>query len=592
MPLILKYLRRHWLIMAAGLAILLVCSALQVCQPLVMRQVFNDLQNALKGAPAAAAPAGEAAVLSRPAALERIWSCFLLFLGLTLAVALTRMAWRLIIWPLGRRMEYEIRRDLFEHLRGLPPAFFHGATTGDLMSRATSDLEAVRRFYSMGLVCFADAVLIIPVSFILMARMDLPLALAAASPLLLGVPLSAVIMRRLHARYGASQDSLGELTARVQEDITGVRALKTYAREAVGLANFDRTNADYTGKAVRVSLYDALFEPYFRFVPQIGFIAVIAWGGCKLALGQMKAGDLVMFLAYVELMIWPIFAAGMGLNMLQRARASAKRLEELFTAPPDERPSEHSGPDRLDGNLAFRRLSFTHRNKEAPAIVDFSLEVPAGAVLGITGPTGSGKSTLLALAAGLLTPPRGTVYLDGADLCDVGRGKLRRAVTLVEQTPFLFSRSLEENLAYGREEPCPERVQEAVRLAALESEVARFEQGLATMVGERGVTLSGGQRLRAALARALVVEPRILLLDDVFSAVDVETERTIWDRIRPRLKGTTILVVSHRISVLRQCDRIAVIQEGRLAEHGTHQELLRGDGFYARTFGLQERFEP
>ena len=580
MRLILKYLRRHWLIMAAGLAILLVCSGLQVCQPLVMRRVFNDLQDFLTGA------------LAKGAAEGGIWIYFLLFMGLTLAVTLTRVCWRIIIWPLSRRMEYEIRRDLFEHMRGLPPAFFHGATSGDLISRATSDLEAVRRFYSMGLVCFADAVLIIPVSFVLMARMDLPLALVAASPLLLGVPLSAVIMRRLHARYGASQDSLGILTARVQEDIGGVRTLKTYAREAAALANFDGVNADYTAKAVRVAFYDALFEPYFRFVPQIGFIAVIAWGGWKLAVGQMKAGDLVMFLAFVELMIWPIFAAGMGLNMLQRARASAKRLEEIFGTAQDERPEESAGPDRLDGGLAFRRLSFTHRGKDAPAIADFSLEVPAGAVLGITGPTGSGKSTLLNLAAGLLTAPRGSVFLDGADLSDIGRGKLRRAVTLVEQAPFLFSRSLEENLAYGRSESCPERVREAVRLAALESDVERFEGGLATVVGERGVTLSGGQRLRAALARALVVEPRVLLLDDVFSAVDVDTERAIWERLRPRLAGTTILVVSHRISVLRQCDRVAVIQEGRLAEQGTHQELIRGDGFYARTFGLQERFEP
>ena len=578
-PLILKYLRRHWPVMAGGLLILLACSGMQVCQPLVMRRVFNDLQQSLDGA------------LSAEAATAGIWRCFLLFLGLTLMVALTRMTWRLIIWPLGRRMEYEIRRDLFAHLRGLPPAFFHAATTGDLMSRATSDLEAVRRFYSMGLVCFADALLILPASLMLMARMDLPLALAAASPLLVGVPLSAVLMRRIHARYRSSQDSLGELTGRVQEDIAGVRALKTYAREPAALDNFERANADYTAKAVRVSFYDALFEPYFRFVPQIGFVAVLAWGGYKLAAGRMQAGDLVAFLAYVELMIWPIFASGMGLNMLQRARASAKRLEEIFSVPPDEHPPEEAGPERLDGRLAFRGLTFTHRGKQAPAIADFSLEIPAGTVLGITGPTGSGKSTLLSLAAGLLTPPRGTVWLDGADLCEVGRGKLRRAVTLVEQTPFLFSRSLEENLAYGREESCPERVREAVRRAALESDVERFDGGLATVVGERGVTLSGGQRLRAALARALVIEPRILLLDDVFSAVDVDTERAIWSRVRPRLKGTTILVVSHRISVLRQCDRVAVIQDGRLAEHGSHEELIRGQGFYARTFALQERFE-
>jgi len=294
----------------------------------------------------------------------------------------------------------------------------------------------------------------------------------------------------------------------------------------------------------------------------------------------------------VELMIWPIFAGGMAFNMLQRARASAERLAEVLAAAPEARPPEEAGPDSFDGRLEFRDLTFTHRSAPAPAIVGLCLEVPAGQVLGVTGPTGSGKSTLLALAAGLLAPPEGAVFLSGADLRGIGRGRLRRAVTLVEQAPFLFSRSLEDNLAYGREGAGSERVREAVRLAALDGEVGRFERGLATVVGERGVTLSGGQRLRVALARALVVEPRVLLLDDVFSAVDVDTEKAIWSRIRPRLAGTTVIVVSHRISVLRECDRVAVIQEGRLAECGTHGELVRGDGFYARTFALQEQFEP
>jgi ATP-binding cassette subfamily B multidrug efflux pump len=421
--------------------------------------------------------------------------------------------------------------------------------------------------------------------------MDLPLALAAASPLLIGVPLSALMMRRLHARYKDSQDSHGVLTGRVQEDISGVRALKTYAREEASLGNFDRVNSDYTAKAVCVSFYDALFEPYFRFVPQIGFVAVLAWGGWKLYQDEILVGDLVAFLAYVGLMIWPIFAGGLGFNMLQRARASAKRLEEILSVAPERRPPEQSGPDRFSGELAFRGLTFRHEGQDAATIRDLSLDLPAGTVLGITGPTGSGKSTLLYVAAGLLPAPNGAVLLDGADISEIGRGKLRRAVTLVEQTPFLFSRSLEDNLAYGREDAGPERVREAVRLASLDADVERFDKGLATMVGERGVTLSGGQRLRAALARALVIEPRVLLLDDVFSAVDVETEKAIWSRIRPKLAWTTVVVVSHRISVLRECDRIAVIHDGGLSEYGTHEELLRGDGFYARTFALQEQFE-
>lgn len=613
MSLITRYLKRHWLMMSAGLLVLVLCDGMQIYQPLLLRDIFNKLETVLKTANSdsnqqdAAAPivAGQAAPAipesraapentarpSRAQVEKQILYICVLLLAIILATALTRMTWRLIIWPLARRMEYEMRRDLFEHMRGLPPSFFHASTTGDLMSRATSDIETVRRFYGMGLVSFTDAILILPLSFVLMAMMDPALALAAASPLLIGVPLSSLMMRRLHARYKDGQDSHGVMTGRVQEDIAGVRALKTFAREDAALGNFDRANSDYTGKAVKIAFYDALFEPYFRLVPQIGFVAVLGWGGWKVCQGQMPVGNLVAFLAYVELMIWPIFAGGMGFNMLQRARASATRLEEVLNTQQEERPPEEAGPEKLDGNLSFRNLTFTHRGQETPSLSALTLNVPPGQVLGITGPTGSGKSTLLNISAGLLVPPEGTVLISGADIHGIGRAKLRRSVTLVEQTPFLFSRSLEDNLAYGRSEHDPERVREAVRLASLEGEVSRFEKGMATIVGERGVTLSGGQRLRAALARALVIEPRVLLLDDVFSAVDVETEKAIWSRIRPKLKGTTVIVVSHRISVLRECDRVAVIEAGRLTEYGTHAELIAGRGFYSKTFALQEQFE-
>ncbi|HOX06658.1 MAG TPA: ABC transporter ATP-binding protein [Planctomycetota bacterium] len=579
MSLILRYLKRHWLILAAGLLILLACDIAQLALPAILGGAFSDLQAVAEGR------AGDGVTSATFAAAG------LKFALLTVAIALTRMVYRRIIWPRSRRMEYEIRRDLFGHMQSLPPDFFHASTSGDLMSRASSDLEAVRRFYAMGLLCFADAIILIPAAFIMMVAINPWLAVAATAPLLLGSPLSAMLMTRLHNTYQASQDALGVLTGRVQEDIAGVRALKTYAREDAAFANFEALNREYTAKAVRVSRFDALFEPYFRLIPEASVAVALAWGGWLVLGRRMDLGDLVKFVAYVGVMIWPTFAVGMALNILQRAKASAKRLEDIFQTAPAQHPPEASGPDVFRGSLSFRGLTFTHRGKEAPAVSDLSLDVPAGAVLGITGPTGSGKSTLLNLAAGLLTAPRGTVFLDGADLGEIGRGKLRRAVTLVEQSPFLFSRSLEENLAYGRENCPPELVREAVNLAALDGDVARFEGGLATVVGERGVTLSGGQRLRAALARALVVEPRVLLLDDVFSAVDVETEKAIWSRIRPKLAGTTVIVVSHRISVLRECDRVAVIQDGRLSEVGTHRELLRGDGFYARNFALQEQFE-
>lgn len=579
MSLIFQTLRRHWRAMAAGMAALLLCDGLQLVVPQVVRGVFNDIQLKMSGANTGAITSVTFAVAG------------LKFAGLTLAVALTRMLWRMIVWPRGRRMEYEIRRDFFAHLQTLPPDFFQSSTTGDLLSRASSDLDTVRRFFAMGLLSFADPLLLIPVSLVMLSSMDWRLAVAAAVPLFAGVPLSKVLLHRLHATYRASQDTLGELTGRVEEDIAGVRTLKSYAREGAARARFERLNADYTAKAVRVALLNSLFEPYFRLIPHIAVMAVLLWGGIMVMDGRLRLGDLAACLLYVDLMIWPTFAIGMGLNMLQRARASAQRIEEILRQPPAERAAEAAGPERVEGRLVFRRLTFTHKDRTEPVLKDFSLEVPCGMVLGITGPTGSGKSTLLTIAAGLLTPPRGTVLIDGVDLRDFGLPKLRRAITLVEQTPFLFSRSIAENLTYGRADAPPELVGNAVNIAALDQEVARFEDGLATIVGERGVTLSGGQRLRAALARALIMGPPVVLLDDVFSAVDVGTEKRIWSGIRPWCKGHTVLIVSHRISVLRACDRVAVVEDGRLAEYGTHQELLRGGGFYAATFALQERFE-
>lgn len=579
MSLIFRHLRRHWPLIAAGLVILLACSGMQLLMPLVIRGFFDDLQKLARG--------GQEAVGLYPASFARHG---IKFVALGLLVALTRMSYRSILWPLSRRIESEIRREYFDHLRGLPPEYFYASTTGDLISRATSDIGTVQRFFAMGIICFGDALVMTPASLVIMAKMNWWLALLAAAPLLVGAPLSKLLMRQLHASYLAGQDSLGLLTARVQEDVTGVRTLKTYAREEAALANFDLANGDYTRKALRVAGLNSFFEPYFRLLPEGAILLVLVVGGGAVLTGTMTLGEFVAFLYYVNLMVWPTFAVGMGLNILQRARASAGRIQEVLDVPSAERPPEEAGPESFAGRMEFRSLTFSHCGRVERALDGISLDVPAGQILGITGPTGSGKSTLLALAGGLLSPPPGTVLVDGADIRGIGRGKLRRAVTLVEQTPFLFSRTLEENVAYGRISPPAELIRDAIHTAGLAPDVERFEGGLSTVIGERGVTLSGGQRLRSALARALVIEPRVLLLDDVFSAVDLETERSIWERIRKRLSGTTVVIVSHRVSVLRRCDRVAVLREGRLAELGTHEQLIDAGGFYAETFLLQERF--
>jgi ATP-binding cassette subfamily B protein len=494
------------------------------------------------------------------------------------------------MWPTARRVEYQVRKDLLGHLQRLDPGYYHRIPSGDLISRASHDVDSVRMFFSMGFAVFFDVLFVTPLAVAFMWSISPGMTLVAAPPIIIAPVFSLLITRKLESSFRAAQDSLGVLTARAQEDITGTRVLKTYAREAAAGVNYTRMNDHTRGKHLELVKYYSFIGPYFHTVHLAALVLLLMAGSAWALAGKVRAEDLLAFEGYVGLLSWPTFALGWGVTMLQRMKASLARVQEVMDEPPRDRACPTCGPDEVRGDLEFRKLTFGYGGDD-PVLADLSLEVPAGSILGVTGPTGSGKSTLLSLAVALAEPPRGCVFLDGEDVLDIAPEKLRRHVALVQQTPYLFSRSLRENLAFARPDASEEDVREALRVAGLEPDLRQFEEELDTLVGDRGITLSGGQRLRVAMGRALLARPRVLLLDDAFSAVDVHTEEAVWNALRERMAGRTVMVVSHRVSVLRRCDRIAVIEKGGISELGEHAQLIGGDGFYARTFALQELFE-
>ncbi len=510
--------------------------------------------------------------------------------GVVFVTALCRMLWRIVLWPVGRRVEYDIRRDLLLHLQKVDPGYYNTHASGDLMSRATSDVDAVRMFFSMGFVVFFDFIMVMPIAMVLMIRTEPVMGLTVAVPILIAPVFSLILLRRLSRAFRKSQDELGVLSGRAQEDITGVRVIKTYAREDACRQNYREKNLKTRSAFLNVSRLHSLIGPYFHLLPQVAVLLLVIVCNTAWMAGKYSAGEIVQMQAFAGLLSWPTFALGWGITMLQRMRSSLARVQEVLDEPARERAHIDRGPDQIKGTLDFRNLSFGYGDN-SPVLSQLNLSIEYGTIIGMTGPTGSGKSTLLSLAVNLMEAPMESIFLDGTDIREIAPEKLRRHVALVQQEPFLFSRPLRDNLAFARPDAADEDVYDAVVAAGLEPDLNQFEAGLDTLVGDRGVTLSGGQRLRVALGRALIAEPQVLLIDDAFAAVDVRTEEQVWNTLRKRMAGRTVVVVSHRISVLRRCDRIAVLEDGTITQQGVHSELIDRDGFYSRTFALQELFE-
>jgi ATP-binding cassette subfamily B protein len=518
----------------------------------------------------------------------------LVFAGLLVAIAITKGAFlyaqRWILIGISREIEFDMRNDLFRHLEKQDSGFYRRYRTGDIMARMTNDLNAVRMLLGPALMYSINTIFFTVFALYFLLHLSPWLTLVALAPMPLASILVQYLGHRIHDRFERIQASFSEISSQAQENFSGARLIRAFSREESEIGLFEKLNRQYIARALRLVQLMGMLWPTLEFILGVSMVITLMAGGRLVIAHHISVGDFVEFNTYMILLIWPIIAVGWVINLFQRGTASVKRIDELLQAEPtiDDRCADLSLlPDTvLSGEIEFRHLDFSY--EETPVLHDISLRIPAGSSLAIVGPTGSGKTTLVNLICRLYEAPDDSLLIDGRPLRDYPLAVLRRNIGMVPQETFLFSETIRENLAFGAPLAGPDELLMAAEAAHIRKEFEEFPQGFETMVGERGVTLSGGQKQRAAIARALLRRPAILILDDALASVDTYTEERILGGLRSYTAASTTILISHRVSTVRNADQIAVLDHGRIVELGKHDELLALDGYYAGLYQKQQ----
>jgi ATP-binding cassette subfamily B protein len=562
------YLARYQRGLALGLGALVIKDIAGAALPLVMREGID--------------------AITRGGSLRSLLLIVAAMLGLAAFKGFFQFWMRVILVGISRDVEFDLRNDIFAKLESLDSKFYSRFRTGDIMARATNDLNAVRMMLGPALMYTVETSLTFVLALGVMFSVDWRLTLWALAP----APVVSVIVvffgRRIHHRFERIQAVFSDISSRVQENFSGARVVRAYVQEEAELRKFEELNRHYIGQSIRLARLSSIFMPALQALIGLTFLIVLWVGGLRVIEGQLTLGSYVMFNTYMGILIWPMIAFGWVVNLIERGAASLKRINEILTAGPSIKAPANPRPLPAARGLEFRNVSvrFEANGAGRSALAGIDLVIPAGSTAAIVGRTGSGKSTLVHLVPRLLDPTAGAVLLGGVDLRELDPAEVRRAIGFVPQETFLFSSTIGGNIAFGADDAAPDRIREAATMAGLAPDIEGFPGGLDTVVGERGITLSGGQKQRIAIARALLREPDVLILDDALSAVDTVTEERILTSLSSFMRGRTTLLISHRVSTVRHASAIYVLDHGRIVEQGTHGQLLALGGYYA---GLHSR---
>ncbi len=561
------YMLRRAPTLLLGFALIIIANLITLVPPLILQNVIDGL--------------------GRHIDIGSLTTSALLIVGVALAAGIFQFASRFVVNSASRRVEYEMRSDLFQHFQRLDLDYFQQRKIGDLVARATNDLSQVRMMLGPGVSNLVNATVALTLTGVVMVSIDAQLTLYSLTVMPLITVLFIVVSGGIHRRYRLVQDQFGEVSARAQENFTGIRVVKAYAQEDAELAAFNEVNAEYVRRSVSFARLNSLLWPSMYFISGLA-VAILLWrGGVDVIAGRITLGRLVRFNTYLAALTWPMISLGWTVNLVQQGTASLSRIMEVRDAKPAISDSERTRADAIPtrGEVAFEHVNLSYGGRET--LHDINIHVPAGTSLAIVGPTGSGKSSLVNLLSRVYDVTSGAVRIDGFDVRDIRLAELRRAQGYVPQENFLFSLSIRENVGFGAPDLTEERMLEALEISQLGNDVKDFPAGVETMIGERGVTLSGGQKQRAGIARAVAKDPVILILDDSLSSVDTHTEAAILRGLRGIMQGRTTIVIAHRISTIKDFDQIIVLEDGRITDRGSHLDLLARGGLYAEMYRRQ-----
>jgi ATP-binding cassette, subfamily B, multidrug efflux pump len=544
--------------------VFILCSnAAQVYIPILLKESIDSLQNKIS--------------------YGQILEYALLIIGVALIGGVFRFLIRATIIIVSRRIEYDLRSDFWEHIQTLPTRFFQNNTTGNLMAHATSDISAVRMYIGPAVMYSVDTISKLLIVIAIMFSINPELTIYTLIPLPLLSFFVYKLSNKIHLKFTKIQEKFSELTTKAQESFSGIRVIKSYVREESEIAHFRKLSDDYLKRNMEKVKIQALFMPLLFLITGISVIVVVWVGGSMVINGEITLGEMIAFIAYLSLLIWPVIAFGWVINIIQQASASMKRLLKIFAEIDDVKDSAETDEniEHIEGEIEFNNVSFRYTPDSKDILKNISFRIRKGETLAIIGHTGSGKTSLINLIPRLFDVTSGEILIDKKSVRSIPKEILRKSMGVVSQETFLFSDTLTNNISYGVEEVDEKIINQVSEISQIQKDIGIFKDGYETILGERGITLSGGQKQRVSLARALAINPKILILDDSFSAVDTNTEEEILIKLKKFMMGRTSIIISHRISTVKNADNIIVLENGKIVERGNHNELVALDGIYA-----------